>query len=71
LNRNLKLKTCRDEPDSPEAFRRLKVIRQMVVACVRRRKFANGRLVRLVVTPMGRSVTIYVAIAFIAAGNRA
>lgn len=53
-NRNLKLKTYRDEPDSPEAFHRLKVIRRMVVACVRLRKFANGRLVRLVVTPMDR-----------------
>ena len=43
----------------------------MVVACVRLRKFANGRLVPQVVTPMGRSVTIFVAIASIVVGNRA
>jgi len=65
------LRTCHDEPDSPGAFRRLKVIRQMVEACVRLRKFAKGRLVRQVVTPMGHLVTIFVAIAFIAAENRA
>lgn len=65
------MRTCRDEPDSLAAFRRLKVIRQMVVACVRLLKFASGRLVRLVVTPTGRSVTIFVAIASIAAENHA
>lgn len=43
----------------------------MVEACVRLRKFAKGRLVRQVVTPMGHLVTIFVAIAFIAAENRA
>ena len=66
------MRTCPDEPVSPAAFLLLpplKAIHRMVVACVRCRKFANARLVLLVVTLMGRSVTIFVAIASIADEN--
>lgn len=68
------MKTCRDESDSLAAFRPrlpLKIVRQMGVGCVRRRKFANVRLAPVIVTRMVRSVTIFVAIASIAAENRA
>ena len=59
-NRSLRLGTCRDEWDSPAAFRRLMVIHRMGVVVVRRLKFVNGPLAQLLVIPVYRWMTIYV-----------
>ena len=69
--RRLRLRTCHDELESPAAFRRLMVIHPMAVVVDQRRKFVNGRLAQLPVTPERQWMTTSVARASIAAANHA
>ena len=65
------MRTCRDESDSPAAFRRLMVIRLMAVVVVPRPKFVNGPPAQLLVTPVYRWMTISVVRESIVAASHA